>query len=154
MKAKVKHLFEAIAGFILAMLGFSGCKGIIFGVDEYGMPHAKYQIIGTVTEEETGNPIQGIKVRFNMYDSPRAEFTSDKDGKVNESFTEWPESQDIKLTFEDVDGPENGGSFLPDTLRAKDLKIEFVEDKKSTWYAGDYTISFDAKLKKDIVPDK
>ena len=75
-------------------------------------------------------------------------------GKVEETFYEWPFFESIEFTFEDVDGEENGGSFLPDTLRTKDLKIEFVEDKESNWHNGDYTISFDAKLNKEIPPEK
>ena len=73
---------------------------------------------------------------------------TDKEGKVNETFALWPEAEDIMLTFEDVDGEENGGLYAPDTLRAKDLQINFVEDKKSTWHKGDYDITFHSKLKK------
>ena len=155
MKARIKHLYEIIAGAILSVLGFNSCEDglVIFdGPVEYGMPHATFKIIGDVKSEETGNPIEGIVVKFRQNQDEfefrdRAEFKTDKDGKINETFRDWPEAENIEFTFEDVDGDENGGKFLPDTLRQKDLKIDFVEDKKSSWHKGDYTITFEAKMK-------
>ena len=52
------------------------------------------------------------------------------------------------LTFEDIDGEENGGQFAPDTLRAKDLQIKFVENPEKGWNKGVYYITFEKKLKK------
>ena len=163
MKARIRHIYEIIAGAILSLFGFSGCEGIediIYPKSEYGMPHATFAIKGSVKAEDTGNPVQGIKVKFRQkqqYDldengNPRYtefEFSSDKDGKVEGSFVEWPDDSNIEFTFEDVDGAENGGWFAPDTLRGKDIKIELEEDKKSTWNKGTYHISFDEKLKRD-----
>ena len=163
MKAKIRHIYEIIAGAILSLFGFSGCEGIediIYPKAEYGMPHATFAIKGTVKAEDTGNPVQGIKVKFRQHvdgmedanGNPRyteIEFSSDQDGKVETSFVEWPDADNIEFTFEDVDGAENGGWFAPDTLRGKDIKIELEEDKKSTWNKGTYHISFDEKLKRD-----
>lgn len=158
MKAKVKHLYEVIASLVLAMLGFSGCNEIINGVDEYGMPHASFKVIGSVKAADTDEPIDDIKVKFHQkVDQEFATeiaFLSQNGGQVEESFTEWPDAENIELTFEDIDGEENGGQFLPDTLRRKDLKVEFIEDKDSNWRKGDYIITFEAKLNKAPVPDK
>ena len=158
MKARVKHLYEVIAGFVLAMLGFSGCEEIINGVDEYGMPHATFKVIGNVKAADTNEPIDGIKVKFRQKldeeFTHELEFQSKNGGKVEETFTEWPSVENIEFTFEDIDGNDNGGAFLPDTLRGKDLKIELVEDKNSSWHKGDYTISFDAGLEREISPIK
>ena len=69
MKARLIHWYEVVAGAILSLLGFTGCESILDIVEpraEYGMPHANYQIVGTVTEEETGNPVEGIKVTFKV----------------------------------------------------------------------------------------
>ena len=158
MKARVKHLYEVIAGFVLAVLGFSGCKEIINGVDEYGMPHATFTVIGSVKAADTDDPIDDIKVKYRRIVDPEytteIAFLSQNGGRVEETFTEWPDVENIELTFEDIDGEANGGQFLPDTLRSKDLKIDFVEDKDSNWHRGNYTISFEAKLDKYIPPIK
>lgn len=156
MKARIKHIYEIIAGAILSLLGFNGCD-IIFPV-EYGMPYATFAVKGTVKAEDTGNPVEGIKVKFRQkqeeYDENgnpyyiEKEFTSDKEGKVEGSFTEWPNDKNIEFTFEDVDKGENGGWFAPDTLRGSDVKIVLEEDKSSNWYKGTYHISFEEKLKK------
>ena len=54
-----------------------------------------------------------------------------------------PSDKDIMLTFEDIDGEENGGQFAPDTLRAKDLQIKFVENPEKGWNKGVYYITFE-----------
>lgn len=153
MKAKARHLYKLIAGSILSLLGFSSCENILEPVVEYGTPHATFKVIGEVKAADSSKPIEGIVVKVSRDDSYRYhwfehKFLSDKDGKVNGEFNEWPSDENLMLTFEDIDGEENGGLFAPDTLRAKDLRIEFTENKNSHWNKGDYTISFDAKLKK------
>ena len=151
MKAKVRHIYELIAGAILSLLGFTSCE-IIEPVGEYGMPHATFKVTGTVKAADSGKPIEGIVVKFsrdeNAPDEWYDEFQSDKNGKVDGVAMAWPSEKGIMLTFEDIDGEEHGGLFAPDTLRAKDLKIEFVEDKDSHWHKGVYTVSFEAGLKK------
>ena len=158
MKARVRHIYEVISGFVLAMLGFSSCNEIINGVDEYGMPHATFTVIGTVTAADTDEPIDDIKVKYRRVVDPEypteIAFLSQNGGQVQETFTAWPDSENIEFTFEDIDGDANGGQFLPDTLRRKDLKVEFIEDKDSNWHKGDYVITFEKKLDKVILPDK
>ena len=155
MKAKARHIYEMIAGAILSLLGFSSCGELEdpFGGGrvEYGTPHATFKVVGDVKAADSGKPIEGIVVKFSReseHSWETAEFKSDKNGKVDGSTSAWPSEKDIMLTFADEDGEEHGGLFAPDTLRAKDLKIEFVEDKTSNWHKGVYTVSFEAKLKK------
>ena len=159
MKAKVRHIYEMIAGAILSLLGFTSCDKEDFGENyrerrvEYGMPHATFKVIGDVKAADNGKPIDGIVVKFSREgDGSRtwetAEFKSDKDGKVDGAAQAWPSDKDIMLTFEDIDGEENGGLFAPDTLRAKDLQIKFVENPEKGWNKGVYTVSFEARLKK------
>ena len=159
MKAKVRHIYEMIAGAILSLLGFTSCDKEDFGDNyrearaEYGMPHATFKVIGEVKAADSSKPIEGIVVRFSREDDNNrtwetAEFKSDKDGKVDGSTQAWPSEEGIMLTFEDIDGDENGGQFAPDTLRAKDLQIKFVENPEKGWNKGVYYITFEKKLKK------
>ena len=156
MKARLIHWYEVLAGAILSLLGFTGCRSILDIIEpraEYGMPHATFKVMGNVKAAESSKPIEGIVVKFSRESEKdrsweTAEFKSDKNGKVDGSTQAWPSEEGIMLTFEDIDGEENGGLFAPDTLRAKDLKITFVEDKESHWHQGVYNISFEAKLKK------
>ncbi|MCR5407848.1 MAG: radical SAM-associated putative lipoprotein [Bacteroidales bacterium] len=162
MIAKIRHLYELIVGAILAFLGLGGCSQInkiINGVDEYGMPHANYKIIGEVTSED-GKPIQGIKVKYRRleytddegnkqyFESEENEFLTDKEGKVNANAFDWStEPKEITITLEDIDGAENGGEFEGQVLSENDLTIDYEKDEDGRWHQGDFTISFNAKLK-------
>ena len=156
MKAKARHLYELIAGAILSLLGFTSCdkeETIEMRPAEYGMPHATFKVMGNVKVAENSKPIEGIVVKFSRESEKdrsweTAEFKSDKNGKVDGSTQAWPSEEGIMLTFEDIDGDENGGLFAPDTLRAKDLQIKFVENPEKGWNKGVYYITFDKKLKK------
>ena len=162
MIAKLRHLYEIIAGAILSFLGFTGCdaiEDIVYPKGEYGMPHAKYQIQGTVTAEETGRPIQGIRVRYSHLDyvdddgnkhySDMGEgILTDADGKVDISDTAFASGQDeLEIALEDIDGTDNGGLFETMVLHNEDLQIEFIKDDSGRWHIGDYTINFAAKMK-------
>ena len=163
MVAKLRHLYEIIAGAILSFFGFTGCdaiEDIVYPKAEYGMPHAKYQIQGTVTAEETGSPIQGVRVKYShldyVDDDGNKHFTemcgdnilTDKDGKVDITDTAFASGQDeIEISLEDIDGAENGGNFETMILHNEDLQIEFVKDNGGRWHIGDYTINFAAKMK-------
>ena len=156
MKAKVRHIYELIAGAILSLLGFTACdkeENIEMRPAEYGMPHATFKVMGNVKAAESSKPIEGIVVKFSREAEKdrsweTAEFKSDKNGMVDGSTQAWPSEEGIMLTFEDIDGEENGGLFAPDTLRAKDLQIKFVENPEKGWNKGVYYITFDKKLKK------
>ena len=156
MKAKVRHIYELIAGAILSLLGFTACdkeENIEMRPAEYGMPHATFKVMGNVKAAESSKPIEGIVVKFSRESEKdrsweTAEFKSDKNGMVDGSTQAWPSEEGIMLTFEDIDGEENGGLFAPDTLRAKDLQIKFVENPEKGWNKGVYYITFDKKLKK------
>jgi putative lipoprotein (rSAM/lipoprotein system) len=156
MKAKVRHLFEMISGAILSLLGLSSCgkfENIAEPAGAYGSLHATFKVTGEVKAADSSKPIEGIVVQFSREDDgggtwETAKFKSDKEGKVDGLTHAWPSDKDIMLTFEDIDGEENGGQFAPDTLRAKDLQIKFVENPEKGWNKGVYYITFEKKLKK------
>jgi hypothetical protein len=77
------------------------------------------------------------------------EMLSNAQGKVNGEYSQELGVQDTEITFEDIDGEENGGYFAPDTLRASDIKDTFHEDRLNGWHSGTHTFTFEAKLKKE-----
>jgi len=165
MKAKIRYIYEAIAGAILSFLGFSGCT--IYGPDmygppvEYGEPHADYKLVGTVRAEDTSEPLKGIQVKYRRYvytDNDGIEhftdrtFLTDAEGKIEASFGEFPMSDGMdkpEIVLEDIDGEEGGGKFQSDTLRTGYYNVSLDDSKQDSWYMGTYTLSFDAKLKKE-----
>ena len=170
MKPFVSKIYRSL----LALLGFTACSTSpwdeplnMYGArpaPEYGTPHVNYVIRGTVTDND-GNPLPGIKVKplmgwwsddvekywGNSEDDPRyyGVFHTDADGKVEviTSLDAWDaENEDIRIAFEDEDGPQNGGSFARDTLFRKDLDIQKVSDGDGHWLEGKYQIDFQKKL--------
>lgn len=168
MKAKIIHLYEVIAGALLSLLGFGACtpgsnpdepqkqNPYEEGLAEYGMPHARYIVRGSVSSEESGEPIPGIKaiVRYGVrsdgeiYYQVGVEAQTDENGKVETSYTDFPADK-IEVVLEDVDGEKNGGLFQRDTLREDRLFIEKTGKPSGGWYEGEFTVSFDALLKQE-----
>lgn len=161
MKARLIHWYEVVAGAILSLLGFTSCRVQEYfePKPEYGMPHANYQIVGSVKAEDTGEPIPNIQVKYRRYQYTdnngveqywENEARSDENGNVSLSFTEFPvEDNRHQIVLTDTDGEDNGGLFRKTTLPASAFTTEYTEDKSGRWHVGDYAISFAAKLKRD-----
>ena len=170
MKARIIHLYEIIAGAILSILGFGACTSdqdsnskmeekYRQNLCEYGTETATYVVKGTVKSEETGEAIPGIKTTYRQYmytdkDGIDHYFTrdtvTDDNGNAVIRYGEDPflEEDYIEVILEDVDGPDNGGFFAADTLRKDRLTINQTKEGDGNWYVGEFTIGFDAALKK------
>lgn len=150
----MKIRWQYALGGLLALLGFSGCGKIGWGMTEYGQPHANYKVLGEVKDPD-GKPVEGIRVvvapgpdhpswyNDTLYTDAKGQFQ-----KEQIRFS-WPdEFKDGTVQFEDVDGDKNG-SFKTKELKASDLSIK--QDKKGDgrWYGGDFTITANATLEKD-----
>lgn len=113
---------------------------------EYGCPHADFEAKGVVTDED-GNGIQGIRVVVSMDDpSPayignphRDTLWTNHNGEYASENPYYMHSFDylksIKLDFEDVDGPENGGEYQKVSIEVPVFK---VKDGDGNWYNGAY----------------
>jgi putative lipoprotein (rSAM/lipoprotein system) len=150
MKIRFLRWYNALLTALLSILGY-GCSSE--GPEEYGCPHADYIIKGTVTDE-AGTPIQGIKTTLkNLYGvSPQNgqvldSFLTDDSGKY-QVYDNGMESSQTKLIVEDIDGEENGGEFLSDTLDINHEKAVQTKEGDGRWYQGSFEITQDVKLKK------
>lgn len=152
MKARIVHLYEVVAGFILSLLGFTSCDRINQMRAEYGMPHATYKLVGSVKDARTGEGIEGLRVTYRRpYPTGGDEeehfyeesVLSGKDGSVQATLQEYYEeaSDKLSLRIEDIDGEKNG-LYETKELAKKDLDIAFEKDNKSNWHMGTYTIGF------------
>ena len=131
MKKRIKNRLSFL---LLSLLGFAAtsCKEPL---DMYGTPRADFRAQGKVTDKE-GNPLRGIQVRSEQYDSKEV-LTAD-DGSYDISGSMFPSH--ITLSFTDIDGPENGGEFTE-----QHLDIKFTEadrtGKGGEWYSGSFARS-------------
>ncbi|MDO4185322.1 MAG: radical SAM-associated putative lipoprotein [Bacteroidales bacterium] len=160
MKKKVYKVMNLLLGSVVTMLGFESCgDDSPFGggdVVEYGVPHATYRVVGTVTDQN-GKPIEGIKVKM-IVDTPyevieHGATQTDIKGKYTTGEWEYANeflSDNVKVVFNDEDGDANGGKFASDTLLMKDLnKTKYANaPKHDHWSSGSFEFSADIKLKK------
>ena len=115
MKASVKIISAVIYASVLASCSMADEMEGIPGMDQ--MPVQTFP--GSVMDTE-GNPIEHIKVTIDW----QGEFPvrdikyTDSNGIFHLDVINDPESYTVTLTFEDIDGEENGGVFetLTDTI--------------------------------------
>ncbi len=161
MNAKLTHLTQLILSAIISLLGFSSCKPSQEQYDMYGTPIIDYQLKGRVTDTEN-NPIAGLRVviaRQGYGDAdPKAQtLTTDANGefaseeeRVTSSFL-----HQGSITFTDIDGDENGGSFKDKTIALKDVKpIYDNSTNDGAWFYGDVIYTINTSLLKQDKADE
>ena len=67
-KSKFLKVTNRVLAGVLLLLGFSGCHR--YGPDEYGTPHADFEVSGKVTDS-SGNGLNGIRVAIPYVDHHR-----------------------------------------------------------------------------------
>jgi len=158
MKQRINNWTKLLYGFLMTILGFSGCDiDHIFGFGrlEYGEPSADFSIVGEVKSSE-GKPLEGICVIVNPQRDQPEEYSkwvqdtlfTDSEGKFAKEKLkyDWPTTDKFKVIFEDVDGPGNGGEFETVALLEEGLSIKQVKKGSGNWYEGAYKITADATM--------
>ena len=150
-----------ILGTLLGFLGFSSCNIFEnpFIRDMYGQPSANYKLVGSVTDE-SGKPIKGIQVTFHPEFSGTVDednswrtdtLYSDASGKFSKDVLkyDWPDLTNSVVEFEDIDGPDNGGSFKKLRVSVGELEVTETQKGDGKWYGGAQTITADVKMEKE-----
>ncbi|MDL2289784.1 radical SAM-associated putative lipoprotein [Paludibacteraceae bacterium OttesenSCG-928-F17] len=140
---------------MIAVLGLIGLASACNPIAEYGVPHADFEIKGTIIDKENNSAISNIRIirqttreDTENYGYPDTTYTNDA-GNFSFKFSEFSSnSADFSLTIEDIDGIENGGEFEEKTIEASFTKSDQVR-KKDGWYEGGflkkYTIELEQK---------
>ena len=157
MKNKINILFKTLYGFLMTVLGFSSCDSINDIIEprmEYGQPYAEFKIVGEV-KSQSGKPLKGIRVTVNPRNSDEHgryysdTLFTDSDGKYSKARLKhtWPdELKDAVITFEDIDGTENGGEFESVILKKGNFTVERVKKGSGNWDSGGYLVTADATM--------
>ncbi len=142
--------YNSLIGFLLAALGFgsislTGCDSPVDPdpVAEYGVPYAIFKVKGKVTSEAEGIP--NIKVKMGsdsfFFDSTY----TDANGEYEISQGTFPSDQAFDMSFEDIDGAQNG------SFQALDTIVEFVDPQftggSGNWDSGETETTFNVELK-------
>ena len=155
MKRAFIKFFDKIIVLILGFSGvFAGCDDPTdeYGppVAEYGMPQAEYVIKGVVTDKDTSNPIQNIRVIRQVYENLGDTLYTDSEGKYVFEFGDFPPWQEttFPLKIEDIDGEENGGLFGTQEIDVTITEADRVEEGNGHWHDGKFVKTQDIKLKR------
>ena len=137
----MKDLIVRVSAWLLCLIGFGGAVACSQGMvaDEYGSPYASYEVKGKVTDQQ-GEPIQGIKVICDaIYRQP---VYTGSDGSYELYGNGFPREK-IQVSFEDVDGEENGGAFAGKTVVAETVHLQ---EGDGNWDFGVYEAEANAEL--------
>lgn len=140
----MKDLIVRISAWLLCLIGFGSSVACSPGMvaDEYGSPYASFEVKGKVTDQQ-GNPIPGIQVTCDaMYIQP---VYTESDGSYALDGDGFPREK-IQVSFEDVDGEENGGLFA---ARSVSVETVHVKDGDGNWDFGVYEAEVNAELSLD-----
>jgi putative lipoprotein (rSAM/lipoprotein system) len=155
MKNGVKQIWKYLAAGIMGLLGFASCgKSLADDSNDSAMygppPNADYKVLGTVSDED-GRPIKGIRVSVRLKYSPWSKdveetLYSDDKGAYQLLTRSLDGLPPVTISFEDVDGEENGGEFestevTPEVKRTKD-------GDGTGSYQGAFEFLADVQLKK------
>lgn len=110
---RISRGFSRICLGLLGVVLGAGCNDIIDQPAEYGMPHARYKLDGTVRSAATSESIEGIRVALTHEGSAqRGDSTlTAADGTWALDVTDLPCDGSCVLLFSDVDGAAGGGAF-------------------------------------------
>jgi len=170
MKTIKKSFFRFFDKIVVLLLGVAGMFTACDVLDKpddpicmYGMPHADFELKGTVTNESTSRPIKNIRVIRPHFPEPEYEnlppeyklagdtVYTDEKGEYAFAYSDFRGSK-YQLKFEDIDGTGNGGLFSSKEIKGKFTSADQVEKGKG-WYEGKFTKTEDVKLKRmDIGP--
>lgn len=113
------------------LMSMGGLLGITLGCerpDMYGCPCTIFRVKGVVVNED-GNPIEGIGVGSKPMTQtdpggvvmPGIEYrdTTDSEGRFDVSYMDFPDRENIKVDFHDIDGEQNGSYAL------KEVNVSF-----------------------------
>ena len=154
MKQKINNWTKLLYGFLMTILGFSGCDILEHRV-EYGQPNAEFKIAGEVKSQD-GTPLKGIRVIINPqpsnpdYSRYRSDtLFTDADGKYSKDRLkyDWPdEMKEAEISFEDIDGPENGGEFETVKLSSGEFSVKQIKKGVGNWNEGVYSVTANATM--------
>lgn len=120
-----------------ALLGVNlSCEG----PDEYGTPTARYQVKGTVSNEQ-GAPVEGIQVSLDWEKT-----LTDNKGDYEVASGYPGDNGELELSFKDIDSTENG--LYADTSLRVSFRDVPLQGGDGNWFEGAATVKQDVTLRK------
>jgi len=142
MKLKTYSFYSKLLSSCLVLLGFNACEESN-PMSEYGVPSAKYKVLGKVVSSDSKTPIENVRVVMIENVNVNEDMSylrgdtlfTDSDGKFELNRNDFPHDK-YKVKFQDIDGEANG--LFEDTEEIIEFKDSDYKDK-SGWYRGEAT---------------
>lgn len=133
MKKSILKTSNRIYGYIIGLLGFSmGCQACESGAKmygsppvEYGTPTASYVISGKVTDAKN-NPIKDINVNVVLNNNSVEQISTKDNGEYRFENSSYTTDLRYTITYQDIDGAENGGEFADQTKNVVFSSADFT----------------------------
>lgn len=126
MKSKLLLGFLTLLGFTLTEIG---C-----GREEYGSPHADFEVKGKVVDAISGDPVEGIRVTVSAgYNEMSAETNAVGEYSARDPYW-WPTGGTFTVDAEDMDGEENG--LYDAAMETIEVSGSDFKGGDKSWYAG------------------
>ena len=144
MKTTFRSGINTLIALVLGLFGF-GCSACLC---KYGVPHGDIDVSGTVTDQESKQPIENIRITIKSderSDEPVFPVTyTETDGGYHayENRHGWPFSQ-LKIVAEDTSGVYGADSTI--------VNVQYKENAHSlgdSWNKGKASVRQDFQLKK------
>ncbi len=153
MRLRLMKWYQALLSALLTLLGFESCDKVADQPDEYGAPYSTFHVVGTVTEAESQQPVEGIQVKVGIeseqgrmyaYDSTLSDASGHYEMTTDGLFLK--ERQ--VLVAVDVDGAGGGGRLKSDTLTVS--KLPTVQTREASgWFQGEFEVTGNFELKRE-----
>lgn len=167
MKTKVLQKLFALLGFSAVANSCELIDGIGGGgmVCMYGCPSAYYVFNAEVSDKDSDEPIEGIRVSvlergqrqywdsetgmatYEPYCDTLAVEHTGADGKTTLHIMQFP-TENHEVVFDDVDGAENGGEYASAAVKVITEDDDYKEPGENGWYSGTATHQVAVKLSK------
>ena len=123
---------------------------------EYGVPHATFRVIGTVTDSD-GEPVPGIRIATQVqtpeYIDPairKDTLYTDENGTYVREYMIYHDTENIPdsvtVTAEDIDRKANGGEFRP--VKGQKAEVVKASEGRRRWDEGTWEARADFKLRR------
>lgn len=138
MKIKYLKFKSWLYASLAAVMGINmSCD---YMVEEYGTPWARYQVKGTVTNEQ-GAPVEGILVSLDWEKT-----LTDNKGDYEVASGYPGDNGELELSFKDIDSTENG--LYADTSLRVSFRDVPLQGGDGNWFEGAATVKQDVTLRK------
>ena len=146
MKTTLLRLWKSSFLAVFALFGINDTIVAQYGCIEFNY---NYQFHGVVIDKETKTPIQNIEIINKNMQNHNQTMQSDSNGYFR--FQQGRMPNEILLEAKDIDGNENGGQYLPISLKQETINKNYQENAFGRYYEIAYLDTIYIEMQKEKI---